>query len=37
MPDEPPAPKMITPAPIVMENETGRTFRFELGRVEKDV
>jgi hypothetical protein len=32
--DEPPAPRMITPAPIVMENESGREFRCELGRME---
>jgi hypothetical protein len=27
---------MITPAPILMNNESGRTFRFELGRYEKE-
>lgn len=27
---------MITPAPVIMENESGRTFRVELGRMEKD-
>lgn len=36
VPDEPPPPRMITPAPILMSNESGRTFRFELGRFEKE-
>eukprot|EP00349_Pseudokeronopsis_sp_Brazil_P004725 CAMPEP_0202968192 /NCGR_PEP_ID=MMETSP1396-20130829/13392_1 /ASSEMBLY_ACC=CAM_ASM_000872 /TAXON_ID= /ORGANISM="Pseudokeronopsis sp., Strain Brazil" /LENGTH=37 /DNA_ID= /DNA_START= /DNA_END= /DNA_ORIENTATION= len=26
---------MITPDPILMENESGRLFEFELGRMEK--
>ena len=35
--DEPAPPRMITPDPILMENESGRTFKFELGRMEKDL
>lgn len=34
--DEPLPPKMITPPPVVMEKESGRQFRVELGRMEKD-
>jgi len=34
--DEPAPPKMITPAPVVMTKESGRTFRVELGRMEKE-
>jgi hypothetical protein len=26
---------MITPDPVLMTNESGRTFEFELGRMEK--
>jgi len=26
---------MITPDPVIMENESGRLFEFELGRFEK--
>jgi hypothetical protein len=26
---------MITPEPVVMTNENGRLFEFELGRMEK--
>jgi len=36
VPDEPAPPKMITPPPVVMEKESGRTFRVELGRMEKE-
>jgi hypothetical protein len=36
VPDEPAPPRMITPSPVVMENESGRTFRVELGRMMKD-
>jgi hypothetical protein len=36
VPDEPPPPKMITPPAVLMSNESGRTFRFELGRLEKE-
>ena len=28
-------PRMITPDPVIMINESGRTFEFELGRYEK--
>jgi hypothetical protein len=27
--------RMITPDPVLMANESGRTFEFELGRHEK--
>jgi hypothetical protein len=30
--DKPLAPRMITPAPILMQNENGRRFRVELGK-----
>lgn len=36
VPDEPLPPRMITPPPVVMENESGRLFRVELGRMEKE-
>lgn len=36
VPDEPPAPRMITPPSVIMKKESGRTFRVELGRMEKD-
>ena len=26
---------MITPEPVLMKNENGRLFEFELGRIEK--
>ena len=35
-PDEPAPPRMITPPAVIMENESGRTFRLELGRMEKE-
>ena len=28
-------PKMITPDPVLMEKESGRVFRFEIGRFEE--
>lgn len=34
--DEPAPPRMITPPPVLMEKESGRTFRVELGRMEKE-
>eukprot|EP00347_Sterkiella_histriomuscorum_P017342 403349752 len=34
-PDEPEPKRMITPDPLVMVNENGRNFEFELGRFEK--
>lgn len=35
MPDEPEPKRMITPDPLIMANENGRCFEFELGRNEK--
>ena len=36
VPDEPLPPRMITPPAVIIENEFGRLFRVELGRIEKD-
>lgn len=33
--DAKPEIRMITPDPVLMTNESGRTFEFELGRFEK--
>lgn len=33
--EEPEQKRMITPEPVLMVNESGRLFEFELGRFEK--
>ena len=32
VPEKPAGPRMITPPPFVMQNESGRRFRVELGK-----